>query len=84
MINNTIIPGPGHYTLSGTMIHPNVTTYSNSQNIIIKLNSCGTQPFTSKRERFSSNNNEMPGPGECKYFTKKIHMAKPNLETDPS
>ena len=45
-------PGPGNYEISKPFIEPNIKTVSNSQSIIVKINSTGTAQFKSVVDRF--------------------------------
>lgn len=46
------MPGPGDYDAAKPFIEPNIKTVSNSQSIIVKINSTGTSPFKSMSNRF--------------------------------
>jgi|JI6StandDraft_1071083.scaffolds.fasta_scaffold16156_2 hypothetical protein len=47
-----IPPGPGQYEISTKIVEPLIQTLSNSHSIIVKINSTGTVPFKSGKERF--------------------------------
>lgn len=46
------IPGPGQYNVSKEIVPPRITAYTNTYNVIIKVNSNGTPQFKSVTHRF--------------------------------
>ena len=58
-------PGVGNYDISKPFVQPNIKTVSNSQSIIVKINSTGTSQFKSVIDRFDVKEQEVPGPGKC-------------------